>query len=118
MKHRDLWGNFFRFIHQMRFEIQTYQKDSEEGSKIVDKLANEALDESLLAENIDKVVENDENLKEITFRSINKVIFGNKPTCKVCRKYGTQNVIEFSKCRKYIDYVCTRLATYQYKLQV
>ena len=89
------------------------KRDSEEGNKIADKLANEALDEDKITENTDEVFENDEILEEITFRSIDKVIFENEPKYPVCRENGTDIVIECSKCRKYIHYVCTRLPTYQ-----
>ena len=64
-------------------------------------MANEALDEDLIAENIDEVVENYKILEKITLRSIDKVIFENELKCPVCRKDGTDNEIECSTRQVY-----------------
>ena len=108
-KHRDLWENFLELSIKGEFKVKHIKRDSEEGNKIADKLANEALDEDKIADNTDEVVENDEILLSgVIFRSIDKAIFENELKCPVCRKNGTDNLIECSKCRKYIYNMCAQ----------
>ena len=53
VKHRDLWEKFLELSIKGNSKVKHIKRDSEEEKKIADKLANEALGEDLIAENID-----------------------------------------------------------------
>ena len=45
IKHRNLWEKFLELSIKGDFKVKHIKRDSEEGNKIADKLANEALDD-------------------------------------------------------------------------
>ena len=107
-KHRDLWEKYIQLQEEFQFEVVHVKRDSEDGNKASDRLANEAVAVTSGKRTVKKTTKKQE-LDKATKR---KEIEIDQNLCIICKEEA-EAAIQCSVCEGWVHYQCSKLPCYQ-----